>query len=373
MSDFTITAPASALAALLKGVPTGPAAKVSPIYGCALIDVRDGVARVTTTDSVVTMTRSSETADMTSVEGEGTVALPRATLDPLLSKFDRADQVTLRAAGPDATLTCGRARYRIAGRDAADFPPLDAYAGATGTVSELDADHLIAALQRVRISAARDAVKAALMGVNVTPRPNGRAIFAALDGIAASITHIDDMPVHENGVTIPISTVDVIVSSISGLVTVETSETFIRIAGPGLSMTSSVVGDGFPDYVPIFQRAAAARRAIVSVARDRLLAALDRLGIVAEQVGDHRQLRFTAADGVLTISSGAGQAGDGDERLDCIIKGEAVEWLLQPKRAAALVAAGSSDTAHLIITSDSPAKLMQSDGDARDVISGMRG
>lgn len=370
-TSFTITAPAASLAALLRGVPVGAAAKVSPIYGSALVSVEAGEVRVTTTDSVITMTRTA--ADLDVIDGTGSVALPRAKVEPLLDRFEKSAPATLSVTGTDAVLSCGRARYAIRCLDAADFPPLDPFAGRTGVEGEVQADEFVAALQRVRISAAREPVRAHLGGVSMTPRPDGRAVFAALDGKMISVTSVRDVPVCTTGLTIPLSTIDVIASATTGLVTIETDPAFIRVRGQGVTLVSAVIDGDYPDYVPLCESTRASIVATLKVDRAGLLAAIDRLAIVSEEVGGGlHQLRLSTAGGELVITTG-GQQSDGDEHLDCEIDGPDVKVILQPKMLRKIIAAASSDTVTIGVTSNSPAGIMHTDGVTRDIITGMRG
>ena len=370
-TSFTITAPASALAALLRGVPVGAAAKVSPIYGCALLTVESGEAQVTTTDSVITMTRTA--ANLDAIDGAGSIALPRAKVEPLLDRFEKAAPATLAVTGTDAVLSCGRSRYAIRCLSPEDFPPLDPFAGRTGVEAEVQADELVAALQRVRISAAKDPVRAHLGGVSVTPRPDGRAVFAALDGKMISVTSIRDMPICPTGLTIPLSTIDVIASAATGLVTIETDPAFIRVTGRGVTLVSAVIDGDYPDYVPLCESTRASIVATLRASRTALLAAIDRLAIVSEEVGGGlHQLRLSTAGGELVITTG-GQASDGDEHLDCEIDGPDVKVILQPKMLRKIIAAASAETVTIGVTSNSPAGIMHTDGVTRDIITGMRG
>ena len=185
------------------------------------------------------------------VSAPGECTVPAKPFEAIIKRLPKSSLVTLEYVGNQLSIKAGRSSFKLQTLPAGDFPKLgnDEY---TNT-AKIDAADFMELLHKTKFAMSTEEARYYLNGVYLHNDDAGDLIAVATDGHRlAKMTHTGDVSVA--GVIIPRKTVDrlsKILDGVKGDVTLETSETKMRVTGEGFSITSKVVDGTFPDYTRV--------------------------------------------------------------------------------------------------------------------------
>jgi DNA polymerase-3 subunit beta len=286
-----------------------------PVASHLLLATEGPALRLTGTDL--------ETTVRVSVPGEalaqGQVALPGQKFAELVRELP-ALPVTLDAENPAwITVTCGSARYRLAGAPPEDFPAPEA--PGEGVRRELPADTLQAMLAQTRFAVSLDSHRAMLNGL-LFELGDGALTLVATDGhrLARARRSAEGGPDSATGI-VPRKAVQQIGRLLSAGQTAKCvlTERLLTFTMPGSTLTTRLIEGQFPDYRRVIPPEHPMK---LTMARSGLIEALRRVAILAESPQRGIQLGLSA--GSLRLSSTNPELGEAEESLPVEYGGEAL-------------------------------------------------
>lgn len=239
------------LAALISA-PTGIVENRNtiPILGYIKLSATETDVTVTATDLDI----EAVTTCAVQVERAGECTVPAKLFEGIIKRTPKSALVTLDYDGSNLNITAGRSEFKLQTLPVGDFPVLasDAY----DTTSNIDAGLLMRMLNKTKFAMSNEETRYYLCGVYMHNDDAGDLVMVATDGHRlAKMTSDNDVSV--SSVIIPSKTVAEFIrllDSVDGDVTLETSETKIRLSGNGFRVVSKVIDGTFPDYTRVFPR-----------------------------------------------------------------------------------------------------------------------
>lgn len=268
-----------------------------PVIADVLVDAKDGTVSLTATD----LDQSATDSIKADVKEHGSALLPARTLLNAV-KSAGGSEVTIDAGDKQATVACGKSKFKLPVMLGTDFPLLpmlhsEAVTSFTiGALSQIDS--------RVLFAAEPDKGRYFLAGVSW--RVNGDQIeFVATDGKKFSLLAIPapiearDMP----SIIVPRFDAPAWV----GDVHISISDLFIRYQCGTQVVASKLIEATYPDYHRLIPK----NETVLLFDRSELMAALSRMAIIAS-ASDH-SVMFVGRDGKVTISARSGDSEAVDE------------------------------------------------------------
>lgn len=268
-----------------------------PVLADILIWAKDGTVSLTATD----LDQSATDTVQADVQESGAILLPARTLLSAVKSANGAD-VSISADDRQATIVCGRSRFKFSTLPASDFPPLPMLTSDVATTFIIDAIDKID--NRVLFAAEPDKGRYFLAGVSW--RTNGDKIeFVATDGKKFSLMSIPTPAEARDMPSVIVPRFDG--PAWTGEVQVSISDLFIRYRHGSQVVASKLIEATYPDYHRLIPK----NETALLFDRAELLAALSRMAIIAS-AGEHSVL-FVGRDGVVMISARSGENEVTDE------------------------------------------------------------
>jgi DNA polymerase III subunit beta len=266
--------------------------------------------RASNLDLEISLSASGDVA-----KGGGTT-IPAHTLHDVLRRLPAGSQATLEQPEPGKVIIkSGRSRFTLLTLPETDFP--DIVADDLTTRFKIAAPVLLRLLEKSSFAASDDTkTRMYLCGVSLQFR-NGQLHACGLNGAQLGYAQTDA----PNGadtlpdIIIPGKTVDEIIGNISGKdggVTVEASNTKIRVTFGETVITSKLIDAQFPDYPRVIP---AGNDKIVIVDRAEFSASIERAATVTSERG--RAVKLTAHNGTITLTVENPDAGSAHEECPC--------------------------------------------------------
>lgn len=269
----------------------------NPVIADVLIDAKDGTVSLTATD----LDQAATDTIAADVKEPGAILLPARTMLSAIKSAGGID-VTIDASDKQATITCGRSKFKLPILPGSDFPPLPMLTSETATSFTFDALSQIDS--RVLFAAEPDKGRYFLAGVSW--RLNGNKIeFVATDGKKFSLMSASAPVEAREMPSIIVPRFDA--PAWTGDVHVSISNLFIRYRRGTQAVASKLLEATYPDY----HRLIPANETVLLFDRAELVAAISRMAIIAQQ-GAHSVL-FVGRDGKVTISAKSGDSEVTDE------------------------------------------------------------
>lgn len=312
-----------------------------PVLGNVLLDA-DAVKnclRLTAFDLSLGI-QSSFTAD---VQQGGQITLPAKLLNDIISRLPDGD-ITLAIAPDDGegdshltTITSESGRFQIRGLNADDFPALPTVEGVkplmlpVGTLNE--------GLRGSLFAASTDETKQVLTGVHIKGSSDSLE-FAATDGhrlaVVEAPTHIENdegetvvtgSDLADFDVTIParaLRELERMVASQdnSDLVSLVVNDTQVIFELGDQRLTSRKLDGAYPAYQQLIPRQFSRT---VSLDRKRLISALERVSVLADQKNNLVKFTLETTTNQLHVAVEAQDLGNGEESMAAEILGEGGE------------------------------------------------
>jgi DNA polymerase-3 subunit beta len=253
------------------------------------------------------------------VDQPGELTVPAKLFEAIVKRIPKSARVTLEYDGKLLAIKAGRSKFNLQTLPAEDFPNLatDTYTH-TATINAHD---FLDLLNKTKFAMSTEETRYYLNGVYLHNDDAGDLIAVATDGHRlAKMTHTGDVTVA--GVIIPRKTVDRLVKLLDGVdsdVTLETSETKMRVTGDGFSITSKVVDGTFPDYTRVIPQS---WKATMRVDAKEFSAASGSVAAVAD--ARSKVVRLSVSGDVCALS-GRGDVGEAESEVSVEYDGEPLE------------------------------------------------
>jgi DNA polymerase-3 subunit beta len=273
-----------------------------------------------------------------SVESSGAITLPARLFGEIVSRLSSDSPLTLHCeeGGEQVELTSLSGNYQMRGLSAEDFPDLPL--GQTGVAFRLGADALVKGLRATLFASSPDDAKQLLTGVHLSLDQQGLE-FAATDGHRLAVLSLADADatLQEAGATAPpgdgfaVTVPARSLRELERLLSLRQSQEPVSLycdrgqvvfLWSDQVLTSRSLDGAYPKYrqliPPSFTRG-------LEVDRRGLIAALERVAVLAEQHNNVVKLSTDPGHGLLRISADAQDVGSGSESLPAQVSGDAIE------------------------------------------------
>ena len=340
----------AALQLVSRAVATRP---THPVLANVLLTADAGTGRLSLTGFDLNL--GIQTSMAASVEASGAITLPARLLGEIVSRLSSDSPVTLATeeSGEQVQLTSLSGSYQMRGMAADDYPDLPMVE--SGMALKLQPTGLVSALKGTLFASSSDDAKQLLTGVHLRFRE--RALeAAATDGHRLAVLQVqealqseaaaaDQSTEEESGfaVTLPARSLREVERLMSGWRSEEPVSLFcdrgqVVFLAADQMVTSRTLEGTYPNYSQLipdgFSRT-------LGVDRRGLIAALERIAVLADQHNNVVKFSSDPENGLIQISADAQDVGSGSESLAATLSGEAlqiafnVRYLLEGLKAMA--------------------------------------
>ena len=321
----------SALQLVSRAVATRP---THPVLANVLLTADAGSNRLSLTGFDLSL--GIQTSLAASVETSGAITLPARLLGEIVSRLSSDSPVTLAAhdSGEQVQLTSLSGNYQMRGMSADDYPDLPMVE--SGMTIRLQPERLVQALKGTLFASSADEAKQLLTGVHL--KFNQRALeAAATDGHRLAVLNVDDAlqdaavtnAADQEGfaVTLPSRSLREVERLMASWRSDEPVSLFcdrgqVVFLAADQMVTSRTLEGTYPNYGQLipdgFTRT-------FGIDRRALIAALERIGVLAEQHNNVVKFSSQPEDGVVQISADAQDVGSGSESLPANLEGDAMQ------------------------------------------------
>lgn len=275
------------------------------------------------------------------IETGGQLTLPAKLLNDIVSRLPNGD-ITIddEVDGSSVTLTSQTGKYKVRGMGAEEFPALPEIENRAPV--SLSAEALMEGLRGSLFATSSDETKQVLTGLHIIVQPETLE-FAATDGHRLALVETENPNESEEEpfeVTIParaLRELERMITMSQGqakdeplslVVHLDPGQVVFELANQRL--TSRTLEGKYPAYrqlIPVqFERQ-------VNVERKQLLAALERIAILASQKNDIVKFSIDRENQQLSLSVEAQDVGSGQESIDAQVSGQSLEIAFNVKYA----------------------------------------
>jgi len=284
-----------------------------PILSNVLLRAEDGKLHMKATDLDLEVTETVA-AD---VEQTGATTVPAHMLYDIVRKLPDGAEVAL-AKTDDSTLniTSGKSQFRLQILPETDFPDLTA--GEFSHTFRIQATAFKGLIDRTQFAISTEETRYYLNGIYFhSVEDDGELVLRAVatDGHRLARAQID-APVGSDGmpgIIIPrkaVGEIQRLLEDPDGSVTVELSDTKIRLTLDSLVLTSKLIDGTFPDYNRVIP---AGNDKQLSLERTVFTAAVDRVSTVSSDRG--RAVKLSLSNGKLVLSVNNPDSGSAEEEI----------------------------------------------------------
>ena len=321
-----------ALQLVSRAVATRP---THPVLANVLLTADAGSNRLSLTGFDLSL--GIQTSLAASVETSGAITLPARLLGEIVSRLSSDSPVTLAVedSGEQVQLTSLSGSYQMRGMSADDYPDLPMVE--SGMTLKLQPERLVQALKGTLFASSGDEAKQLLTGVHL--KFNERALeAAATDGHRLAVLHVDDAlqdaavvdaAVDEQGfaVTLPARSLREVERLMASWRSDEPVSLFcdrgqVVFLAADQMVTSRTLEGTYPNYGQLipdgFTRT-------FGMDRRALIAALERIAVLADQHNNVVKFSSQPEDGVVQITADAQDVGSGSESLPANLEGDAMQ------------------------------------------------
>ena len=321
----------SALQLVSRAVATRP---THPVLANVLLTADAGSNRLSLTGFDLSL--GIQTSLAASLETSGAITLPSRLLGEIVSRLSRDSPITLALddSGEQVQLTSLSGSYQMRGMSAYDYPDLPMVE--SGMTLKLQPERLVQALKGTLFASSADEAKQLLTGVHL--KFNQRALeAAATDGHRLAVLNVEDAlqdeavtdAVDDDGfaVTLPSRSLREVERLMASWRSDEPVSLFcdrgqVVFLAADQMVTSRTLEGTYPNYGQLipdgFTRT-------FGMDRRALIAALERIAVLADQHNNVVKFSSQPEDGVVQISADAQDVGSGSESLPATLEGDAMQ------------------------------------------------
>lgn len=317
------------LSVVSRAVPSRPS---KPILGNVLLKADVQAQQVTLIGFDESL--GIETSFSAQVEQAGTLTLPAKLLTDIVSRLPSED-ISLEAVAVETTLTltCSSGHYQVRGMSPEDFPNLPLVE--EGQVATLSPEGLLEGLQGSLFATSPDETKQVLTGVHLIVEPETLE-FAATDGHRLAVVQTADQKTEAASSKEAVAKLDVTVPAkalrelerilqlhqITEAIALRFDPTQVIFELGQQRVTTRLLEGQYPNYRQLiphqFERQ-------MTLDRKQLMAALDRIAVLADQKNNIVKLTLDHDQQTLALSVEAQEVGSGRELIPAQISGDNLE------------------------------------------------
>jgi DNA polymerase-3 subunit beta len=337
----------SELSASLQLVSRAVAARPThPVLANVLLTADAGTGRLSLTGFDLSL--GIQTSIPAEVEASGAITLPARLFGEIVARLSADTPITLHCAegGEQVELTSVSGSYQMRGMPAEDFPDLPLVQ--TGQPIRLEADALVKGLRATLFASSNDEAKQLLTGVHL--RLSGEGLeCAATDGHRLAVLRLNhgaqvqtsegegnrDVDREASGdegsepfaVTVPARSLRELERLLSGRPSVDPLSLFcdrgqVVFLWADQVLTSRSLDGTYPNYGQLIPESFSRS---ISLDRRALVAALERVAVLADQHNNVVKLSTEAGSGQLQVQADAQDVGRGSEALAADVQGEPIQ------------------------------------------------
>jgi len=301
-----------------------------PVLANVLLTADAGTGRVSLTGFDLSL--GIQTSLAASVQTSGAITLPARLFSEIVARMPADSPIGLQCeeGSEQVELTSASGSYQMRGMPADDFPDLPLVQ--TGVPIRLESEALIQGLRGTLFASSGDEAKQLLTGVHLQLDPEGLEC-AATDGHRLAVLRL---PHAQSGqaaggepfaVTVPARSLRELERLLSGRPSTEPLSLFcdrgqVVFLWADQVLTSRSLDGAYPNYRQLIPESFG--RAI-QLERRALIAALERVAVLADQHNNVVKLSADPEEGQLQISADVQDVGSGSESLAATISGDAIQ------------------------------------------------
>jgi len=264
----------------------------------------DTALTVKASDMDIEVTATGQ-ADVTT---SGATTVNADTLTSIVKRLGKSSVVTLEQADDWLTVSSGRSNFKLATLPADTFPEMaSSDYDHSGTI---ESDTLAQMFNKTKFAMSTEETRYYLNGVYMHNDDAGGLIIVAIDGHRLA-KMASDVDLTVAPVIVPRKTVLELVKLLDDVdtVTVETSDTKLRIKGDGFTLTSKVVDGTYPQYERVIPTG---NDKTMTVCAKEFSEASARVSLVSDD--RTKAVKLNVSDGVCVLSV-RGQTGNAVEEV----------------------------------------------------------
>lgn len=303
-----------------------------PVLANVLLTADAGTGRLSLTGFDLNL--GIQTSLPASVEASGAITLPARLLGEIVSRLSADSPITLAAAegAEQVELTSLSGSYQMRGMPAEDFPDLPLVQ--SGQPIRLEAEALVKGLRATLFASSGDEAKQLLTGVHLRLDGDGLEC-AATDGHRLAVLRLahggqsDDTEGAGEpfAVTVPARSLRELERLLSGRQSEEPLALFcdrgqVVFLWADQVLTSRSLDGTYPNYRQLIPESFSRT---IQLDRRSLMAALERVAVLADQHNNVVKLSTEGTAGQLLIQADAQDVGSGSEALAAEIQGEPIQ------------------------------------------------
>ena len=360
----------AALQLVSRAVATRP---THPVLANVLLTADAGTNRLSLTGFDLNL--GIQTSLAASVETSGAITLPARLLGEIVSRLASDSPITLATeeSGEQVQLTSLSGSYQMRGLPADDYPELPMVE--SGMTLKLQPAGLVQALKGTLFASSADEAKQLLTGVHL--RFNAKALeAAATDGHRLAVLQVEDAledaaassddAAEGFAVTLPARSLREVERLMAGWRSDDPVSLFcdrgqVVFLAADQMVTSRTLEGTYPNYGQLipdgFNRT-------LALDRRGLIAALERIAVLADQ--HNNVVKFTSQpdEGVVQISADAQDVGSGSESLPASLTGDAIQIAFNVRYLLDGLKAMGSDRVVLHCNAPTTPAVLKPEGDA---------
>ena len=360
----------AALQLVSRAVATRP---THPVLANVLLTADAGTNRLSLTGFDLNL--GIQTSLAASVETSGAITLPARLLGEIVSRLASDSPITLATeeSGEQVQLTSLSGSYQMRGLPADDYPELPMVE--SGMTLKLQPAGLVQALKGTLFASSADEAKQLLTGVHL--RFNAKALeAAATDGHRLAVLQVEDALQDATSasddasegfaVTLPARSLREVERLMAGWRSEDPVSLFcdrgqVVFLAADQMVTSRTLEGTYPNYGQLipdgFNRT-------LALDRRGLIAALERIAVLADQ--HNNVVKFTSQpdEGVVQISADAQDVGSGSESLAASLTGDAIQIAFNVRYLLDGLKAMGSDRVVLHCNAPTTPAVLKPEGDA---------
>lgn len=319
-----------------RAVPSRPN---KPVLANILVNVDEDTQRITLTSFDETL--GIQTSFSAHVDTGGILTVPAKLLGDIVAKLPSEDLDFSQAESePVITLTCSAGEYQVRGMEATDYPNLPLVED--GQIASVSAESILEGLRGALFATSSDETKQVLTGVHVVAEPENLE-FAATDGHRLAVVQsVDDSGVDLSiDVTVPgkaLRELERMLQAYQGTapIALRFDPTQVVFELGHQRITTRLLDGQYPNYRQLIPRQFERQ---LTIDRKQLMAALERIGVLADQRNNIVKLSIASEPQTLALSVEAQEVGSGREEMSAQVTGDDldiafnVRYLLEGLRA----------------------------------------
>jgi DNA polymerase-3 subunit beta len=263
-----------------------------------------------------------------SVERAGATTVPAHLLYDIVRKLPDGAEVMLKLdeSGNSMSVISGRTSFKLQCLPQSDFPQLSA--GSFPHIFRLDSAALKGLIEKTQFAISTEETRYYLNGIYLHAYETGGKLklrAVATDGHRLARAEVDAPAGSESmpGVIIPRKTVSELQKLLDNpdvAVTVELSDTKIRLTIGGVVITSKLIDGTFPDYQRVIPTGNDKK---LTIDRQSFAAAVDRVSTISSERG--RAVKLTIADGQVVLAVNNPDSGSATEEVAADYSADPIE------------------------------------------------